>query len=67
MQNKMTNSDKILCSWNIREYLAALGILLEQPLSVEKNRVPKVSEKKTKHLELSVKKTKHPKTKWTGY
>ena len=32
-----------------------------------KNRVPQVSEKETKHLELSVKKTKHLKTNWTSY
>ena len=33
----------------------------------KKKRVPQVSEKKTKHFELSVKKTKHLKTTWTGY
>ena len=36
-------------------------------LCKEINGVPQVSEKKTKHLELSVKKTEHLKTTWTGY
>ena len=51
-------SDRILCSWSIRENLAIWG---------KKTGSPKYLRKKPKHLELCVKEIKHLKTTWTGY